>query len=628
MGLAALGRYDTVVSGSSPRELCVGVATSKPLAEKDTSYSDSGFQTKVFQERKMALTRAKVQATILVIRYRSVAEKAGYRVWAEMQEDRVIHSEQFSVKVEFDDDGNATSHDVGGRVFSNIYGEEIQLRPASTNLPSQSEHQQPGKYHILMKGRKHQKQTSIVHCSTPPETPVSPAQGRSAYSSRSQATNSLETPSREDIPNIDAIEGYYESTNNGKPDLVPANVTEEHRLRAPDTVTSAPLSSQKRKLYDPTDFGEVDRSPKRRGWLEDHCPEKVSTESTSSEPFTATDATPLSEEAYVENPTSTESLKLIRSSSSPKPENLLVSQDQAKAYDREDDMSRARKQEERRRNRHDDAKEERCEDTQLNKINRNLAMNLRIHDREPIRTPLDRGPDDIARTREELQRRRELRYQAIRNREARRHTQTHPHNASDDFTKSSSEGSGSGRDTSHRRLEADNSKHAQHSGNQRRRVPRDTTSATVEASPRSTRKPTHVEREQQTTEIERLKDDIGTDVKRIHEVSGMAPTSADEEVRPRKSRHTVSITKEIHRSTHKRSHNESEQSAPKHDRTEPSVKPQRKVAEPHARRAPREEMARYVPGALRQSVQNDGRWNGGIDQRNGEDERRETKRRR
>ncbi len=66
-----------------------------------------------------------MRASLLVKKYSDVASQEGYSIWAEKLDDKVIHSEQVQVKIQFDQHGNVTSGTATEcSKVSNVYGEE------------------------------------------------------------------------------------------------------------------------------------------------------------------------------------------------------------------------------------------------------------------------------------------------------------------------------------------------------------------------------------------------------------------------------------------------------------------------------------------------------------------------
>jgi hypothetical protein len=127
MGTAAIGHFGASIT--NPHE----VIHSAPFSCSGdlsliTSYADASYQTADVAQCKMSIARTKVRTSMMVNKQRQAAHEAGYRVWSETQDEKIIHSEQFAMCVQFDKDGNATSGKVGGLLLPNIYGEEINPR--------------------------------------------------------------------------------------------------------------------------------------------------------------------------------------------------------------------------------------------------------------------------------------------------------------------------------------------------------------------------------------------------------------------------------------------------------------------------------------------------------------------
>jgi len=125
IGTAAIGRY-TPNGGASTYELKYGEPFLSTRAGPDKpKYVDSSFQTTNCPETVRMITKAKVKATMMVGKYRKVAEEAGFKVFAESNIEKVIHSEQFPTLVTLDADGNTKDGDLGPLFIPNIYGERI-----------------------------------------------------------------------------------------------------------------------------------------------------------------------------------------------------------------------------------------------------------------------------------------------------------------------------------------------------------------------------------------------------------------------------------------------------------------------------------------------------------------------
>jgi hypothetical protein len=137
-GSAAIGRYEPgLLANGYDVVLCTPF--SAPVASnKRANYINSSFQTDAVAQCKKALLRAKVKASMLVNRQRDAAQSAGFRVWSKTRDEHIIHSEQFRVSVQFDDQGNAIKADVDGLSLPNIYGKEIDPLPKTIEPLEQS----------------------------------------------------------------------------------------------------------------------------------------------------------------------------------------------------------------------------------------------------------------------------------------------------------------------------------------------------------------------------------------------------------------------------------------------------------------------------------------------------------
>ncbi|KAH9879723.1 hypothetical protein IAQ61_001542 [Plenodomus lingam] len=128
VGTGAIGRY-TKGGGAFAYEHRYGKPfLAAPLSDSDTksNYTDSAFQTIGFPNAIRSIAKAKVKASMMVTRYRKVAEEAGVRVFAESKAERVLHSEQFTPSVTLDAEGNTKDGELGSLFLPNIYGEDIK----------------------------------------------------------------------------------------------------------------------------------------------------------------------------------------------------------------------------------------------------------------------------------------------------------------------------------------------------------------------------------------------------------------------------------------------------------------------------------------------------------------------
>jgi hypothetical protein len=140
MGTAAIGRFgpsanahEIIHSASFPCPDPVPVAK---------THADASFQTAGVAQCKMSIARTKAKASMMVNKQRRAALEAGYRVWSETKDEKIIHSEQLTLRVQFDQEGNATSGDVGSLLLPNIYGEEVKPKPSLPQPIVQSQQQE------------------------------------------------------------------------------------------------------------------------------------------------------------------------------------------------------------------------------------------------------------------------------------------------------------------------------------------------------------------------------------------------------------------------------------------------------------------------------------------------------
>lgn len=121
MGFAAIGRF-TQDSRSNPYDVLSSAtcAVSRPAHRR--SYADSGFQTAAHHITNMAVIKAKAKASMMVNRYRRVANEAGYIVFAEVDDDMIVHSEQHPSTVRLNSEGNLVEGTTLGRYLPNIRG--------------------------------------------------------------------------------------------------------------------------------------------------------------------------------------------------------------------------------------------------------------------------------------------------------------------------------------------------------------------------------------------------------------------------------------------------------------------------------------------------------------------------
>ncbi|KAI4938564.1 hypothetical protein J4E85_001005 [Alternaria conjuncta] len=256
IGSAALGRY-------KPGPSAHDVVQSAPFPAPDVSNRrancvTSSFQTKDVAQCKKDLLKAKVKASLLVNKQRDAALSAGYKVWSETRDDYVVHSEQLDTSVQFDYQGNATNANVDGLSLPNIYGEEIEPRPAVTYPKRLSNRGTPEtEAGVDVEARGHT--FSAAPSLTPPPTPPSLAQhDADANGSTPQRICTVEPciPSEQSEP--PSIEDY------GYVQLVP----KEARKQDVDGDSDQEQTRQKRKRSEVGEEDLMEDQRKRRAVIE------------------------------------------------------------------------------------------------------------------------------------------------------------------------------------------------------------------------------------------------------------------------------------------------------------------------------------------------------------------------
>ncbi|KAE8831510.1 hypothetical protein HRS9122_09100 [Pyrenophora teres f. teres] len=129
MGCAGMGHYGP---GPRPYEVIIGKPFFiEPPSQEALISQDAAFQTSEVVHVKKSLLRTRAKATMLAKRQLNAAKAAGYDIWAEKNDDRIIHMEQYYTNIHLDDEGNATNVDIRGLSLPNICGAEISF----TSLP-------------------------------------------------------------------------------------------------------------------------------------------------------------------------------------------------------------------------------------------------------------------------------------------------------------------------------------------------------------------------------------------------------------------------------------------------------------------------------------------------------------
>jgi hypothetical protein len=173
MGTAAIGRFgpsanahEIIHSASFPCPEDIRVAK---------AYIDASFQTAGVAQCKMSIARTKAKASMMVNKQRRAALEAGYWVWSETKDEKIIHSEQLTLRVQFDQEGNATSGDVGSLLLPNIYGEEVKPKfPLPQPIVQSQQQELPHRMILFTKEVDPDVYTSNSGLTPPPTPPPAP----------------------------------------------------------------------------------------------------------------------------------------------------------------------------------------------------------------------------------------------------------------------------------------------------------------------------------------------------------------------------------------------------------------------------------------------------------------------
>lgn len=103
MGLAGLGRYG---KDHRPHVLMYGQAFVVEKKERSAGYVDSSFQTKDGDERRKAIKTAKTKASMTAARFNRLLAEDGLKIVPETKTKKILHSEQLSVRIPLDKNGN------------------------------------------------------------------------------------------------------------------------------------------------------------------------------------------------------------------------------------------------------------------------------------------------------------------------------------------------------------------------------------------------------------------------------------------------------------------------------------------------------------------------------------------
>ncbi|KAH7069779.1 hypothetical protein BKA63DRAFT_493987 [Paraphoma chrysanthemicola] len=124
MGMAGLGRYS---KDHRPHVLMYGQAFVVEKKEKSAGYVDSSFQTKDGDERRKAIKTAKTKASLTAARFNRLLAEDGLKIVPETKTKKILHSEQLSVRIPLDKNGNVMDgQDHTGRFLPNLTMQEVQ----------------------------------------------------------------------------------------------------------------------------------------------------------------------------------------------------------------------------------------------------------------------------------------------------------------------------------------------------------------------------------------------------------------------------------------------------------------------------------------------------------------------
>jgi hypothetical protein len=125
VGLAAIGRYKR--PDDVPYGVIHGATFEAAQGQRKPEYVDSCFQIMDLKARNMALAKAKAKAKITANKYSTIVADAGFSIWAETKDEKIVHSEQQPFIIKLDKDGNAqTDEDLTGRFLWNIFKDGIE----------------------------------------------------------------------------------------------------------------------------------------------------------------------------------------------------------------------------------------------------------------------------------------------------------------------------------------------------------------------------------------------------------------------------------------------------------------------------------------------------------------------
>jgi hypothetical protein len=240
IGLAARGRYEPGVA--DPHLPLFGTPFEVTKRESKATYVDSAFQTADVGARKIALTKAKVKASMTARKYSAVIANAGYKSCAESKDERILHSERHSFNICIDDEGNVRGEvDLTGRFLPNVYMEDKASQIISCSKSHKNQDDNAFQQHAQAS-----KVTSWVL--TPPLNPAPlPQQDHNELPRQIAA---IEPSSREDQSDIEAIDSHDGAYEYDSSCFVVHDPEKVAPLTLPRVAPTAPQAMSKRKRHD------------------------------------------------------------------------------------------------------------------------------------------------------------------------------------------------------------------------------------------------------------------------------------------------------------------------------------------------------------------------------------------
>ncbi|KAF2825280.1 hypothetical protein CC86DRAFT_467771 [Ophiobolus disseminans] len=124
LGVAGLGRLGP--TGTNVHDYLRSEETPIPDKLPGSEQVSTGFQTLGFQVCNANIIKAKAKASLRAAKYSKAAAAEGFKIWGEVKEEKVVHSEQFTFSVELDSLGNAKNDkDIAGLFLPNLYRDDL-----------------------------------------------------------------------------------------------------------------------------------------------------------------------------------------------------------------------------------------------------------------------------------------------------------------------------------------------------------------------------------------------------------------------------------------------------------------------------------------------------------------------